>query len=71
MEIEDHCRQLFNASHLAEVRDFAALDANSKLAHVEEDNEQCQQHIEQLEAVTTEMEARIQELEQLLAAAQE
>ena len=71
MEIEDYHRQLFNANHLAEVRDFAALDANSKLVHAEEDNEQYQHHIEQLETVTTEMEARIQELEQLLAAAQE
>ena len=71
MEIEEHYRQLFNASHQAELRDFAALDANSKLVHVEDDNEQCRHHIEQLEAVTTEMEARILELEQLLAAAQE
>jgi peptidoglycan hydrolase CwlO-like protein len=59
MEIEDYSRQLFNARHQAEVHDFAALDTNSKLAHVEEENEQYQQHIEQLEAEITELETTI------------
>jgi hypothetical protein len=63
MEIEDYYRQLFNASHQAELHDFAALDANSKLAHAEEDNEQYLRHIEQLEAVITELEATILELQ--------
>lgn len=63
MEIEDYRRQLFNAGHLAEMRDFAALDANAKLARAEEDNEQYQQHIDQLEAVIADMEATILRLE--------
>ena len=63
MEIEDYYRQLFNASHRAELRDFAALDAASKLEHAEEDNEHYLQHIQKLEAVITEMEATILELQ--------
>lgn len=63
MEIEDYHRQLFNAGHQVEMHDFAALDANSKLARAEEENEQYQQHIDQLEAVVTEMEATILELQ--------
>ena len=34
MQAEDYYRQLFNASHLAELREFEAVDANSKLEFI-------------------------------------